>query len=102
MRAIVLGSLSIVIASATGAQGPPGATGPGADGGPGMMDATMPTDGPSGSDAPVSNPIPPTLSQHAQIGLASAPVPLALAGKTPAQLEQIGQGAYIVATQGAC
>jgi hypothetical protein len=130
MRAIVLGSLSIVIASAaaaacgsngaqgpagpageagapgatgaTGPQGPPGATGPGSDGGPGMMDATMPTDGPSGSDAPVSNPIPATLSQHAQIGLASAPVPLALAGKTPAELEQIGQGAYIVSTQAIC
>jgi hypothetical protein len=43
-----------------------------------------------------------SLSQHAQIGLAAAPVPLNLAGKTPAELEQIGQGAYIVATQAAC
>jgi hypothetical protein len=43
-----------------------------------------------------------TLSAHAQIGLASAPVPLSLGGKTQAELEQIGQGAYIVSTQGAC
>jgi hypothetical protein len=68
-----------------------------------MMDATT-GDAPSGGDAapPPNNPIPVTLSQHAQIGLASAPVPLALAGKTADELEQIGQGAYIVATQGAC
>jgi hypothetical protein len=129
MRAIVLGAVSIVTAfvasaactgsdgaqgpagapgeagapgatGATGPQGPPGATGPGADGGPGMMDAT--TDGPTGSDAGPSNPVIASLSQHAQIGLASAPVPLNLAGKTAAELEQIGQGAYIVATQAAC
>jgi hypothetical protein len=42
------------------------------------------------------------LSAHACTGLTSAPVPLNLAGKTTAQLEQIGQGAYIVATQAAC
>jgi hypothetical protein len=43
-----------------------------------------------------------TLSAHAQIGLAAAPVALSLAGKTTAQLEQIGQGSYIVNTQASC
>jgi hypothetical protein len=62
------------------------------------MDATTPDGSSSGGMAPVIA----SLSQHAQIGLASAPVPLALAGKTPAQLEQIGQGAYIVSTQAIC
>jgi hypothetical protein len=42
------------------------------------------------------------LSAHAQIGLAQSPVPLNLGGKTAAQIEQIGQGAYIVATQAIC
>ena len=125
MRSIVLGALSfgVAIALATacgsgsagpagpagpagsagpagpaGAAGGTGATGPGADGGVGGVgDAT--TDAAMNQVGPV---VTATLSAHAQIGLASAPVPLALAGKTTAQLEQIGQGAYIVATQAAC
>jgi hypothetical protein len=82
-------------AGAAGSSGPPGS---GADGGPGeSTDATA--DSSMNQVGPV---VTATLSAHAQIGLASAPVPLALAGKTTAQLEQIGQGAYIVSTQGAC
>jgi hypothetical protein len=64
------------------------------------MDAAMP-DGSSSSGGGAS-PVIASLTQHAQIGLASAPVPLALAGKSPAELEQIGQGAYIVSTQAIC
>ncbi len=128
MRSIVLGALSIGVATvfaaacgsgSTGPAGPSGAAGPagaegpagpagpaggsgpagpGADGGPGgSADAT--TDSSPNQVGPV---VTATLSAHAQIGLASAPVPLALAGKTTAQLEQIGQGAYIVSTQAAC
>jgi hypothetical protein len=62
------------------------------------MDATAS----DGSSSGAMNPVIASLSQHAQIGLASAPVPLALTGKTPAELEQIGQGAYIVSTQAIC
>ncbi len=126
MRSIVFGALSIGVAMAlatacgsgsagpagpagpagsagpAGAPGAPGATGPaGADGGPGgiaVVDAS--------TDGSVNNQLGPvvtaTLSAHAQIGIASAPVPLALTGKTTAELEQIGQGAYIVATQAVC
>jgi hypothetical protein len=42
------------------------------------------------------------LSAHAQIGFTTSPVALSLCGMTAAQLEQIGQGAYIVDTQAAC
>lgn len=122
MRSIVFGGFSIgvavVLATAcgsgsagpagpagaagpAGSAGPPGAAGPagaGADGGAGeSADAT--TDGSVNQLGPV---VTSTLSAHAQIGLASAPVPLALAGKTTAELEQIGEGAYIVSTQAAC
>jgi hypothetical protein len=81
----------------TGATGPTGPAGPGADGGSTdakAMDSTVGVD--------TGGPIIVTLSEHAQIGLASAPVPLSLAGKTQAELEQIGQGAYIVSTQAIC
>ncbi len=74
-----------------GEAGPPGQPGHGVDGGI----VTTP-------EAGTVNPIIVTLSAHAQIGLANAPVPLALTGKTQAELEQIGQGAYIVATQSLC
>ena len=86
-------------AGPAGAAGGTGATGPGADGGAGGGDATTTSDASPNQLGPV---VTATLSAHAQIGLAAAPVPLALAGKTTAQLEQIGQGAYIVATQAAC
>jgi hypothetical protein len=50
-----------------------------------------------------SNPLCLGLSEHACIGLNSAPVHLNIpAGASVDQLEQIGQGAYIVATQAAC
>jgi hypothetical protein len=126
MRSIVFGALtfSAAIALATacgsGSAGPAGPAGPAGSAGPagpaGPAGGTGPT-GPGadggvggGGDATTSdaalNQVGPvvtsTLSAHAQIGLASAPVPLALTGKTTAQLEQIGQGAYIVATQAAC
>jgi hypothetical protein len=42
------------------------------------------------------------LSAHACIGLTAAPVPLSLTGKSLPELEQIGEGAYIVSTQAIC
>ncbi|HEY8090294.1 MAG TPA: hypothetical protein VIF09_20675, partial [Polyangiaceae bacterium] len=89
---------------ATGAQGPAGPQGPagsssssggGGEGGSGDGGGTDATTVDSGVVTVV-------LTERAQIGLAQAPVPLALAGKTPAQLEQIGEGAYIVTTQAIC
>jgi len=78
-------------AGATGAQGPAGPGGPGFEAGK--------TDGPT---PPSGNPICVGLSAHSCIGLTSAPVPLNLTGKSLAQLEQIGEGAYIVSTQAIC
>lgn len=131
MRASVFGAVCIGVAAAIaaactgndGAQGPPGpageagatgmtgatgATGPAGEAGPqgppgtpgttpdgGKMDATMP---PMEAGPPIII----GLSEHAQIGLAQTPVPLSLNGKTAAEIEQIGQGAYIVSTQAIC
>ncbi len=86
-------------AGSAGPAGPPGPAGPGADAGKGA-DATAGEGGTTGNDSGGTTYV--TLSPHAQIGLASAPVPLALGGKTQEQLEQIGQGAYIVSTQAIC
>jgi hypothetical protein len=69
-----------------GANGNPGQN---AEGGGTAMDAT-------------TTPSIVVLSAHAQIGLASAPVSLALSGKTTPELEQIGQGSYIVNNQAIC
>ncbi|HEX8795515.1 MAG TPA: hypothetical protein VF765_31410 [Polyangiaceae bacterium] len=80
-------------AGEAGPQGPPGMPGTTPDGG--KMDATMP---PMDSGPPIII----GLSAHAQIGLAQTPVPLNLNGKTAADIEQIGQGAYIVSTQAIC
>ncbi len=75
-------------AGATGTQGPPGA---GAEGG-------SVSDGGAGLEIVL-------LSARAQQGFAIAPPGvsgLSLAGKTPAQLEQIGLGSYIVNAQASC
>lgn len=127
MRASVFGAVSIGIAVAVaaacsgndGAQGPAGPEGEaGAQGPMGATGATGPA-GEAGPQGPAGNPGkngdggpspgtdagPPIiigLSAHAQIGLAQTPVPLNLAGKTAAEIEQIGQGAYIVSTQAIC
>jgi hypothetical protein len=84
-------------AGATGAAGAPGKTGPqGPQGTPG----TTPDSGTTSVDA--GPPVIIGLSEHAQIGLAQTPVPLNLNGLTSAQIEQVGQGAYIVSTQAIC
>ena len=43
-----------------------------------------------------------TISDRAQQGLSISPVPLATAGLTSAQLEQLGQGSYLVNAMGDC
>lgn len=126
MRASVFGAVSIGVAAAIagacsgndGAQGPPGppgeagatgATGPAGEAGPQGppgMPGTSPDSGKTdGGTTPGMDAGPPIiigLSAHAQIGLAQTPVPLNLNGKTAAEIEQIGEGAYIVATQAIC
>src|SRR5689334_3160834 len=71
-------------AGAAGAAGSAGATGPQGPAGAGGGDG-------GGGGSPIV-----ALSERARHGLEISPVPLALTGKTQAQLEQIGQGAYIV------
>jgi hypothetical protein len=120
MRASVFGAVAIGMAVAiaaacgsTGAQGPAGPAGEA-----GVIGATGPA-GPPGEAGPQGqpgisfdagdakgstqgNPICVGLSDHACIGLTETPVPLSITGKTLPQLEQIGEGAYIVATQAIC
>jgi hypothetical protein len=91
----------------TGMTGMTGATGPAGEAGPqgprGMPGTTPDSGGMDGATTTEAGPpIIIGLSEHAQIGLAQAPVPLNLNGKTAAEIEQIGQGAYIVSTQAIC
>ena len=82
-------------AGAPGTAGAPGSVGPsGAAGAPGSG-----TEGGASADA---SPFLLALSERAQRGLEIAPVPLSLAGKTAAQIEQIGIGSYLVNAAAAC
>ncbi len=89
---------------ADGAAGPAGAAGvPGAQGAEGTAGAAGakgdPGLGLSDGDGGL---LILTLSERAQRGLAIAPVPLNLAGKTAAQIEQIGIGSYLANGMAEC
>jgi hypothetical protein len=93
MGAAVLGACS----GKDGAAGPPGPAGeagapgqPGADGQPGAQ-------GPAGEAGAAI-----VISGLAKHGLDIAPVPLALDGLTGDQIEQVGQGSYLVNAIAAC
>jgi hypothetical protein len=86
-------------AGAAGAQGPTGAAGSaGAAGSTGPTGPQGPPGvSPEGGTVPeASAPVIVSLSERAKRGLDISPVPLNLTGKTPDELEQIGQGAYLV------
>jgi hypothetical protein len=104
----------VLAAACSGSDGATGAAGPaGAAGAAGQSGQTG-VAGPAGSAGP-AGPAGSSfdaggegglsliaLSDRARQGLAIAPVPLALAGKTPAQIEQIGIGAYYVNAVSVC
>jgi hypothetical protein len=75
-------AISLTLAACTGSRGPDGA--PGADG----------TNGTNGSNGSNGNDV--ILSTRAKHGLDIAPVQLDLTGLTPDQIEQVGQGSYLV------
>jgi cytochrome c553 len=96
-----------LVAACSGSDGGDGAAGapgtPGAAGAAGTTGATgLPGSGADGGSSGDASPFLLALSERAQKGLAISPVPLALAGKTPAQIEQIGLGSYIVNAAAAC
>ncbi len=86
---------------ATGATGPAGSAGPqGPQGTPGIG-----FDGGDATGSTAGNPLCVGLSAHSCIGLTAAQangVALSLKGKSLPDLEQIGEGAYIVSTQAIC
>jgi hypothetical protein len=121
MRATVFGAvcigLAVAIAAACsgndGAQGPPGpegeagatgATGPAGEAGPQgpMGQPGISIDAGDAKGGTQGNPICVGLSAHACIGLTQTPVSLKTTGLSLPQLEQIGEGAYIVSTQAIC
>jgi len=91
-----------VVAACTGDQGPAGP--PGAQGAPGAQGpAGAPGSGATAGDGGAAGNGPlVALSPRAKKGMSISPVPLALDGKTPAQIEQIGLGSYIVNAVSAC
>jgi hypothetical protein len=105
-RRLVLGAAHAAVAAAafvacstsvTGLQGPPGPAGPpGAAGSQGEAGAVAATDG------GVAKGDSPQVSERAQQGLAISPVPIATAGLTRAEAEQLGQGSYLVNAMGSC
>jgi hypothetical protein len=95
--AVIAGIAALGACGGSGSQGPAGANGEaGAPGTPG-------TAGPTGSTGPQGPPGPPgeagasiIISATAKHGLDISPVPLNLVGLTGDQIEQVGQGSYIV------
>jgi hypothetical protein len=85
------------IAACTGDPGPagdPGATGPAGTTGP---------QGPTGATGDAGAPGPEVIiSDTAKHGLDISPVPVDLTGLTPDQIEQVGQGSYLVNAVGYC
>jgi cytochrome c553 len=102
----LLGAIAFaLVAACSGSDGAAGAAGgPGTAGPAGAAGATGPAGGSGSGDggSADASPFLLALSERAQRGLAISPVPLALAGKTPAQIEQIGLGSYIVNAAAAC
>jgi mono/diheme cytochrome c family protein len=95
------------VAACSGSDGADGAAGAaGAAGAPGTVglsgEAGTPGSGADGGSSADASPFLLALSERAQRGLAIAPVPLALNGKTAAQIEQIGIGSYLVNAAAAC
>jgi mono/diheme cytochrome c family protein len=85
---------------AVGATGASGATGaPGATGAAGDAGATGAT-GATGAAGDAGAVI--VISETAQLGLTISPVPLNLTGLTGDQIEQVGQGSYLVNAIGDC
>jgi hypothetical protein len=95
-----------LVAACSGSDGAAGAAGAaGAPGAAGAAGAVGPAGGTGdGGTAGTADAAPflLALTERAQRGLAISPVPLAIAGKTPAQIEQIGIGSYIVNAAAAC
>lgn len=103
LAASICMALAAACSGSDGAPGPAGAAGttgaPGAVGAAGSPGAGASDGGAASADAA---PFILTLSERAQRGLEIAPVPLALAGKTAAQIEQIGIGSYLVNAAADC
>lgn len=103
-------SICIALAAAcSGSDGPQGPAGPagapgtvGANGTIGPQGPAANADGGGSSSGGDGGTVLLTLSERAQRGLQIAPVPLALAGKTSAQIEQIGTGSYLVNAAADC
>src|SRR5687767_13166371 len=100
----ILGATIVVAAcgsdGAAGPAGAPGATGTAGTAGPPGPPGSS-TDGGTSSNEDASTLIVP-LSERAQRGLSITPVPLALQGKTAAQIEEIGIGSYLVNAAADC
>ncbi len=99
-------SIGVAVVACTGDAGPKGDRGdtgaagsPGAPGAPGATGAPGPA-GASGDGGGTGAGL--LLSARAKHGLEISPVPIATAGLTSAQAEQLGQGSYIVNAISAC
>ena len=105
----LIGSLVFaLVAACSGGDGPAGAGGVAGPAGAAGVAGAAGAAGPAGlgleggTAAADAAPFLLALSEKAQRGLAIAPVPLTLTGKTAAQIEQIGIGSYLVNAAAAC